>query len=91
MKTFELTFAVTTQDGSDIDLAQLERDLAPYGNTDLEFLDMELVEPAEVHVTFSVRANSISECPDYLELLNDEDFVDDIELYDSERVSYTSY
>lgn len=91
MKTFELTYSVTTQDDSEIDLTQLERDLASYGNTDLEFLDLEMIEPCEVHVTFSVRAKGIGDCPDELELLNDEDIVDDVELYSSELVSHTSY
>lgn len=89
MKTFELTFAVTSDE--DIDLSQLEKDLRPYSNTDLEFLDLEMIDLNEVHVTFAVQADDIGDCPDELELLNHEDFVEDVELYSSELVSHTSY
>lgn len=91
MKTFELTFSVKTTDGSDIDLSALESYLAEYENSDLEFVELDVIEPSEVMVTFETEANSIRDCPDELELLNDEDIVDDVELFTSERVSYTSY
>lgn len=91
MKTFELTFSVKTQDESDIDIAALESYLAEYENTDMEFIELDVIEPGEVMVTFEIKANSIRDCPDELELLNDEDIVDDPELLVSERVSYTSY
>lgn len=91
MKTFELTFSIKTSDDSDIDLSVLEGYLAEYENTDLEFVDLDLVEPSEAMVTFEMKAASIRDCPDELELLNDENIVDDVELYISERVSYTSY
>lgn len=91
MKTFELTFSVKTQDESDIDIADLESYLAEYENTDMEFIELDVIEPGEVMVTFEIQATSIRDCPDELELLNDEDIVDDPELFVSERVSYTSY
>jgi len=91
MKTFELTFIVTTTDNSEIDLTKLERDLSYYDSTDMNLLDIEMIEPDQVHVTFEMKADSIRACPDFLEELNDESVVSDPELYDSERLSYTSY
>lgn len=91
MKTFELTFSVKTRDGSDIDLSDLEAYLSEYENTDMEFIEMDVIEPSEVMVTFEVEAASIRDCPDELHLLNDEGIVDDTELFISERVSHTSY
>lgn len=91
MKTFELTFSIKTRDDSDIDVSELESILAKYENTDLEFIEMDVVDPCEVMVTFETEANSIRDCPDELELLNDEEIVDDPELFVTERVSYTSY
>lgn len=91
MKTFEVTYSIKTTDDSDIDLTALERDLGYYSSTDMNLLEIELVEPAEVHVTFETRAESIRDIDDVLDALNDEDVVDDPELYDSERISHTSY
>lgn len=91
MKTFELTFSIRTKDERDIDVAELEEYLAEYENTDLEFIEMDVIEPCEVMVTFETRAASIRDCPDELELLNDEDVVAESDLFVTERVSYTSY
>lgn len=59
MKTFEVTYAVKTTDDSEIDLTALERDLGYYSGTDMNLLDIEMVEPTEVHVTFEIKAESI--------------------------------
>lgn len=91
MKTFELTFSITTADGSDIDMEAVEDILSNYGNTDLEFVDLDMTEPDTAMAVFSLKANSLRDCPDELELLNDEDFVDDVNFYETERVSHTSY
>lgn len=91
MKTFELTFSVKTRDDSDIDVSDLESYLSEYENTDLEFVELDVVEPSEVMVTFETKANTIRDCPDELFLLNDGDVVDDVELFVTERVSHTSY
>lgn len=91
MKTFELTYSIKTRDESDIDTSELEGFLAEYANTDLEFIEMDVMEPSEVMVTFEMKANSLNECPDELHLLNDEDIVDDPQLFVTELVSHTSY
>lgn len=91
MKTFELTFQISTEDGSDIDLTRLEKELSYYEKSDLEFIELEVIEPSVVMVTFEMEADSIHDCPDELEALNDEDVVDEPELYVTERVSHTSY
>lgn len=91
MKTFELTFQISTEDGSDIDLTRLEKELSYYEKSELEFIELEVIEPSVVMVTFEMEADSIHDCPDELEALNDEDVVDEPELYVTERVSHTSY
>jgi hypothetical protein len=91
MKTFELTFSVKTSDESDLDEAKLERYLAEYENHGLELIDIDVIGPDEAMVTMEMKAKSVNDCPDQLDLLNDEDIVDDVELFVSERVSYTSY
>jgi hypothetical protein len=91
MKTFELTFQISTEDDSDIDLSRLEKEISHYENSDLEFVEMEMIEPSVVMVTFEMKAESIHDCPDELEALNDEAVVDEPELYVTERVSHVSY
>lgn len=91
MMTFELTFMIETSDGSEIDLSELESILSYYGNTDLELVDLDLAEPNIASATFSMEAETIRECPKTLDILNDEEFVEDVNFYETERVSYTSY
>ena len=90
MKTFELTYSIRIEDG-EIDMDQLEKDLRHLESTDLNFIEMEVVEPTEVHVTYEMRADNIGDCPDELSELNDHELVEDPELYTTELVSHTSY
>lgn len=89
--TFELTFMIETTDGTDIDLSELESILSYYGNTDLELIDLDIAEPSVAMATFSMEAETIRECPKTLDILNDEEFVEDPNFYETERTSYTSY
>src|SRR3546814_5729601 len=44
----------------------LEGYLAEYENTDLEFIELDIIDPCEVMVTFETQAESIRNCPDEL-------------------------